>query len=497
MSSSVRSFSSRASSISKHSRLGKGSSTAQSSSSSSSTRSYEPLSNGPLLYSHQGALPQLPVASLSDMLASCERAANAYLPTISRGESQSRRLLDEAHKLLRSPLGQRLHSLLCNRAVEQHNWLEHWWRDEHRLAPRDPLPLRSTSMSLFLVLLFFCLTANTGAFLLDDAVFERFALSSSTSQAERAAALTLALLNTRRRVGDQSLSVEWFGPRPLCMTQAQHIFDSCRVPVESDVDRVEHHAHTAPRHIVVVHRGRWFALTATSASGAPYSREHLTRLFAALLEHESQSTSTATPLRGVAALTARDRDAWATARAALRDADVANVASLDAIERAAFVVCLDDAVDADADAGADAHRRLVARAPADCRWFDKPLQLVVFRNGSSAMSAARSCAHRSAGGAGVVCETSFVDASMWRHVVHNAFARSDARRDFDPSTSDAPLEWRHLPLTPPASLHSSLVANADDVSAAPFELHAAHAPLTADALATVCERMRAPLVVAR
>ena len=101
------------------------------------------IASGPLLYSQQGALPQLPVASCADTLANFDRAASAYLPTLTRGKRLLADSLREARTLLLGADGQRLHSSLLTRVAAHDNWLERWWLNERRLVPRHPLPARS------------------------------------------------------------------------------------------------------------------------------------------------------------------------------------------------------------------------------------------------------------------------------------------------------------------------------------------------------------------
>ncbi|KAG0435869.1 hypothetical protein HPB47_018276 [Ixodes persulcatus] len=91
---------------------------------------------------------------------------------------------------------------------------------------------------------------------------------------------------------------------------------------------------------------------------------------------------------GVGILTAEDRDVWAKVYASLGQ-NSQNAASLEAIKRAALVVCLDGGL-ADADPYEVSWPRQVYKGGpnAECaanRWWDKPVQVIVGEDGGSAL----------------------------------------------------------------------------------------------------------------
>lgn len=82
-------------------------------------------------------------------------------------------------------------------------------------------------------------------------------------------------------------------------------------------------------------------------------------------------------------LTGVNRDAWADARAHLSESSPTNVKTLSAIEAASFVVSLDDAKPSSAvDGAADFSKELFC-GNGESRWYDKPLQWIVFDSGEA------------------------------------------------------------------------------------------------------------------
>lgn len=80
---------------------------------------------------------------------------------------------------------------------------------------------------------------------------------------------------------------------------------------------------------------------------------------------------------GVPTLTATDRDSWFAVREELQNHET-SAASLERIERAMFMVCLDDS---SPETATEVGRTTLNAAQN--RWYDKTLQFVVFANGKA------------------------------------------------------------------------------------------------------------------
>jgi carnitine O-acetyltransferase len=125
--------------------------------------------------------------------------------------------------------------------------------------------------------------------------------------------------------------------------------------------------------IVCICRGTFWLFEKTehcSVSG-------LEEMFASVLRDSSSLGA------GPGVLTYLHRDKWAEGRKQL--VALGNSATLEAIEKCAFVVCLDEGAPGSKDELFD----LTLMGDATCcsnRWFDKPLQLIVYKNGEAGLN---------------------------------------------------------------------------------------------------------------
>lgn len=122
---------------------------------------------------------------------------------------------------------------------------------------------------------------------------------------------------------------------PLCSWQYERVFNTTRIPGE-ETDRLQHLNDST--HIAVYHRGKYYRVPITH-KGKTVKPAELQVQFQKILDDV-----TSVPEKGekkLAALTASDRASWAKARSQYFSKGV-NRTSLDAIEKAAFVLILDD-----------------------------------------------------------------------------------------------------------------------------------------------------------
>ncbi len=192
---------------------------------------------------------------------------------------------------------------------------------------------------------------------------------SSMSSSRRAALLSRAALDYKMLVDTRTLVPD---PQPSDQLPHTRIFNCCRVPApECDVQARYSPSDT----IIVICRDAFWTLENTQSS----SVDELETAFASVwTEAEKLSLDL-----GPGILTFEHRDKWADARQRLMS--LGNEAVLEAIQKSAFVVCLDESAPLNADEVFD----LTLMGDAACcsnRWFDKPLQFIVFRNGEAALN---------------------------------------------------------------------------------------------------------------
>ena len=178
----------------------------------------------------------------------------------------------------------------------------------------------------------------------------------------RAAALAVAAGEIATSIADGRLPPDRDRGGPLCMAQHGFAFGTTRLP-GLERDRLRRTAR--PAHFILAHRGRFYPLPLPPDPAA--ARPFLEAAIRAILADP-------TPGSRAGSLTSLPRPVWHACRERLRR-DPGNAATLRAMERAAFLLCIDDRTDA-ADPAALA--RAALDGPAADRWYDKVCQFVLF-----------------------------------------------------------------------------------------------------------------------
>ena len=293
----------------------------------------------------QESLPRLPVPTLEETAA---RYYQSLKPLLSPAElATSKKAIDEFIKP--GGAGTKLQEkLLARREDPKHkNWLYEWWNDGAYLSYRDPVvPYVSYFYSHR-----------------DD--------RRRRDPAKRAAAITTAALAFKKMVDGGTLEPEYMKKLPICMDSYKWMFNASRVAAKPADYPVKFDA-AAHKHIVVVRKNQFFKV-AHEVGGKPLNTAELEAQFRRIYQLAAERV----PSVGV--LTTENRDVWADARALLLRADPGNAAALEAIESAAFLVCLDDAAPVTLEERAHQYWH----GDGQNRWFDKPLQFIVNDNGTS------------------------------------------------------------------------------------------------------------------
>ncbi|KAI8074427.1 acyltransferase ChoActase/COT/CPT [Gongronella butleri] len=313
----------------------------------------DPTAAGPML-AYQRNLPKLPVPGL-------ERTLALYLKTLQPVLSAEKYKEAEAQvKEFLQPggLGLELQKRLETRAADSNivNWMEDWWLDQAYMGYRDSVVIN--------VSYFFAYK--------DDKQRKR--------PTQRAAAITTAALAFKKQVVDKTLEVEYAKGEPLCMDSYKYMFNNCRIPQKpSDIEVGFDPAVNT--HIIVIRKNRFFFVDVVH-QGQQLSTAELEAQFDQVVKLAGQDKGLP-----IGVLTADNRDNWTDARAALLTASPENKTALELIESSSFVVCLDDT----APATRDELSRACWHGDGRNRFFDKPLQFIVFENGKAGFMGEHSC----------------------------------------------------------------------------------------------------------
>lgn len=291
-------------------------------------------------------LASLPVPSLEE---TCARLVSSVETVAGAGAIERTKAM--VHELLEpDSIGRLLQKRLLENAERhsQGNWQADLWVRKEYLELRSPL-VPSTS--------FFVLQADLG---------------KGHTMLERAALICGVVKEFEDTAMKGDLSPDVVGGLPQDMDCYKTMFHKYRVPSTRTDVLCESKARAA-RHVVVLWRGNFFRIA------MPQSKAHGAKLYwqaslAGILQNNTENAG-----NRIGALTAWHRDGWAKARRTFADNNPSNKALLDIIDGASFILCLDDAASEDTESMA----RQLWIGNASNRWYDKPLQFVVFSNGRS------------------------------------------------------------------------------------------------------------------
>nr|CAD7194400.1 unnamed protein product [Timema douglasi] len=335
--------------------------------------------SSPLLYSFQGSLPRLPLPSVQETM---KRYLKSVRPLL---DDEKYTRMEKLSAEFEKGIGVKLQRYLVLKSWWSSNYVSDWWEEYIYLRGRSPLMVNSNFYGI-------------------DAIL----MHPSQVQAARAATLIYACLQYRRLIDRQELEpIMIQGMVPLCSWQYERVFNTTRVP-GLETDHLIHYSDS--KHIVVYHKGRYFKVLI-------YSRNRILRpceieiQIQQILDDESKSAEGEERL---AALTAGERAHWAKTRKEFFFKGI-NRQSLDLIEKAAFVVALDDVpyeFDEADPSKLDRYGHILLHGKGYDRWFDKSFTLCIGSNGRIGFNAEHSWADAA------------VMSHLWEFVILNEAASS-------------------------------------------------------------------------
>lgn len=284
-------------------------------------------------------LPHLPVPPLED---SVQRYLKSVEPLIDATTFED--VKAAAEELLEPRgAGRTLQAALEARAAHTENWLAGWWEDVAYLSYPESLVVNSS------------IGISTDA---------RYVPGD---QAMRAAQLTGGTLDFYLSILNETMPPEvQRDGSGFDMSLLKRFFATNRYP-GTERDRIATFGGGQSRHIVVICKHRFFELKVINASGERLPDGDLMVQFRRIVAND-----TAAPAPAVGVLTAARRPDWARARDRLA-ASSANRHILDRIDRALFIVCLDD----EPTPNFEDLARAGLHGQKGNRWHDKSFHLVI------------------------------------------------------------------------------------------------------------------------
>lgn len=302
----------------------------------------------PMLYSFQYSLPCLPLPSLKDTM---QRYLVSVRP-LCDDEQYARK--EKLAKEFQMTIGPKLQKYLWLKSWWSTNYVTDWWEEYVYLRGRSSLMINSNFYGI-------------------DAIL----VHPTRNQAARAANLIYAALLFQKEISSQTLEPIMVQKTvPLCSWQYERLFNTTRIP-GLETDKVVHLNDS--EHVCIYYKGRYFKLPVY------YKARFLRPVeLQRQLEKIMQDNSPLQPgEEKLGALTAADRITWATTREKYFSKGL-NKISLDIIEKAAFVLILEDEefqFDPKDPSKLDSFGQLLLHGKGYDRWYDKSFNLVVSRNG--------------------------------------------------------------------------------------------------------------------
>ncbi|KAK5055904.1 hypothetical protein LTR84_012454 [Exophiala bonariae] len=193
------------------------------------------------------------------------------------------------------------------------------------------------------------------------------------SQSTRAALITSTLIRYKNALENGKIKPRYLHEQQLCMDLYKNLFNTCRKP-QLGLDSFE--KYNGVEYFVVLRQGHGYKV---DFRGIEENLDHetLEATFAGILKQEPID------IDWTGILTADHRVSWARNYQTFVKTSLQNARYIETMERAAFIICLDDAQPETPEKRA----RQIHFGNGFNRWFDKSMQFVVCSNGISGIVA--------------------------------------------------------------------------------------------------------------
>ncbi|PLB36472.1 choline/carnitine O-acyltransferase [Aspergillus candidus] len=315
-----------------------------------------------LTFSHQDALPKLPIPSLED---TCKR----YLESLSALQTPREQIESKAavQDFLKSD-GPVLQEKLKNYATSKTSYIEQFWYDSY-LNCDSPVVLNLNPF-----------------FLLEDDP-----TPARNNQVTRSASLAVSALAFVRAVRREELPPDNVRGTPLCMYQYSRLFGTARLPTENGCMISQ---DPNAKHLVVLCRGQFYWFDVLDENNDLIMSEKDIALNLQVIINDAEQTPIHDAAKGaLGVLSTENRKVWSGVRDILtKDEGSNNAECLNIVDTALFCLCLDDTepqstsdLCANMLCGTSEVIRGVQVGTCTNRWYDK-LQIIVCKNGSAGIN---------------------------------------------------------------------------------------------------------------
>ncbi|KAJ3734874.1 carnitine acetyl transferase [Lentinula guzmanii] len=313
-------------------------------------------------FASQDKLPKLPVPPLED---TCRRYLGA-LEGLQDPEEHAR--TKEVVKEFLEKEGPGIQQKLIDWAKTQDSYIEEFWYESY-LSHSDPVVL---ALNPFFVL-------------------ENDPTPNRGSQLPRAASLITASLGFIHDLRAKILEPDFVRSTPLDMDQYTRLFGAARIPTDKGC-RMEVNSNS--HHIVVLRRGQFYWFDVLDSEDRPLLTEReIIRHLQAIIDDASTLSTKDVAQRAVGVLSTENRKIWSKLRSTI-SSDKHNASCLEIVDRALFIVCLDDGPPMKDDlpqlcsnflCGTYGLEDGVQVGTCTNRWYDK-LQIIICSDGAAGIN---------------------------------------------------------------------------------------------------------------
>ncbi|GAA5976300.1 hypothetical protein JCM5350_001411 [Sporobolomyces pararoseus] len=331
------------------------------------------------MFQNQPRIPRLPVPALDQTLQQLVRSCTPLAQSPAEIEQLKRKVQEFSKE---GGIGRVLQERLEQRREKEgmRNWLAEWWDTNAYMAYRDSVVI------------------NVSYYFGFNRLPQAAPSESNPPQADPAyvaASIAKTALEFRRLIANGILEPELAGKTKedgeLCMESYKWAFNACRIPASpSDYAIKVAENEKEAQHFTVVKKNRFYSVPVCDENGQEFSIDQLRRAIQSIVEKGDQEEK-ASP---VGILTGINRDHWTQAHSHLLS-DSSNHSTLRSIHSSAFLISLDEASPTPHESREgmiDFSKRLwYGKEEAGNRWWDKPLQWTVFKNGEAGFAGEHSC----------------------------------------------------------------------------------------------------------
>lgn len=302
------------------------------------------------LFAFQNKLPDLPVPALAQTLEMYKQSIIPFYP-MGQNDAEYISYCNKIDKFATSE-GELLQDKLQAFSNGKRNWLSEFWDNYAYLDYRDPV---SPYVS------YFYSHKDINSIVGKDQVY-------------KAAAIIKLVCDYASMVENETIEPELKRNEPFCMESFKFMFNNSRKPGESR-DYTAMYQPNDGRFVVIISNGFIYKLKIFNDQNERINLNGLVKSLQMILLESSQKSNNSP----IGVLTGSDRDTWYKNFTELVSISPINEISLNEIDKSIFVLTLDS----NSPASLEGKSRNCWHGDSKNRWFDKPVQMFVSKNGSS------------------------------------------------------------------------------------------------------------------